>query len=369
MRKNIVATGIIFHVFLLVIVFGFYQVYVSVGNIHPYRSFLATSGPLDLDENPDMLEKTYAQHAEENTETLTQIKLLRAQVQSFNETVQTLLRRLSVQEGKVQEVKVQEVKVKPIVNVVPSFPNESLPRPQNCVHLAKAPPGVTICTHDAKEDVWISGAIQGNNLWEDDLTMYMLSVLKEHPNMQLVDLGANVGEYTLMAASLGRHVVAVDILDSNIQLLQHSLKLSNLSHLVTVVKNAIYRDRSLKLGFKTYSGNIGGTAVVENPVDGDVVQSICMDDLIPLVKSKSVYVKMDIETSEHHALACGKEFFSSLDVKVIQMEWSGKTEQAATEIEEFADKFGYTTHVLRAGHLIRENIEVKFHGDYFFIKI
>ncbi|XP_059147682.1 uncharacterized protein LOC131935306 isoform X2 [Physella acuta] len=363
-----IETGTKFLLLAIVAVFGLYQIYVYVGKTQPNRPLSFTPSHLDLHKNPVVLEKTYARHAEENPETLTQIKLLRAQVQSFNETVQTLWKRLNVQEAKAQEVKVQEVKVKPIVNVVPSFPNESLPRPQNCVHLAKAPPGVTICTHDAKEDVWISGAIQGNRLWEDDLMTYMMKVLREHPNMQLVDLGANVGEYTLMAASLGRHVVAVDILDSNIQLLQHSLKLSNLSHLVTVVKNAIYRDRSLKLGFKTYSGNIGGTAVVENSTAGDIVQSICLDDLIPLVKSKSVYVKMDIETSEHHALACGKEFFSSLDVKVIQMEWSGKTEQAAKEIGEFADKFGYTTHVLSAGQLRPKDIDVQFRGDYIFVK-
>lgn len=117
-----------------------------------------------------------------------------------------------------------------------------------------------------------------------------------------------------------------------------------------------------------FRGNIGGTAVVENSTAGNIVQSICMDDLTPLVKSKSVYVKMDIETSEHHALACGKEFFSSLDVKIIQMEWSGKTEQAAKEIGEFARKFGYKAFRLTAGQLVSQDLDVQIHGDFIFVK-
>lgn len=62
---------------------------------------------------------------------------------------------LSTPSGKGQEVKA------PLkVNVVPSFPDDSAPKPKNCVHLAKAPQRVTICTYDPKDDVWVSGAIR-----------------------------------------------------------------------------------------------------------------------------------------------------------------------------------------------------------------
>lgn len=62
--------------------------------------------------------------------------------------------------------------------------------------------------------------------------------------MGLVDIGANIGVYTLTAASLGRDVLAVDILDTNILLLQNSLQLGNFSSLVTVFFNQTFKNIS-----------------------------------------------------------------------------------------------------------------------------
>ena len=48
----------------------------------------------------------------------------------------------------------------------------------------------------------------------------------------------------------------------------------------------------------------------------DRVDAICLDDLVPLVKGREVFLKMDIEETEDAVLECAHKFFKEVDVKV-----------------------------------------------------
>lgn len=121
---------------------------------------------------------------------------------------------------------------------------------------------LTICTHDRRVDQMISAYIQDYGVWEREQVEGMASLLradeenykedtsvglretgeqqesKEAPGelavvgerlVSVVDIGCNVGVYTLAAASLGHEVLALDPVQSNLQLLSTSLRLANLS--------------------------------------------------------------------------------------------------------------------------------------------
>ncbi|RUS79304.1 hypothetical protein EGW08_012922, partial [Elysia chlorotica] len=156
---------------------------------------------------------------------------------------------------------------------------------------------------------------------------------------QLVDLGCNTGVYTLLAARLGRPVLAVDALPANLALLQLALRPALFFDLITSLHNAVYSKRIRMFVDITDEPNLGGMDVKEHTIDHQtrnrslslsqaedsshrvLVDAVCLDDLVPYVRHDlSVFLKMDIEGAEAHALRCADHFFSALDVRVVQME-------------------------------------------------
>ncbi|GFO03204.1 hypothetical protein PoB_002970900 [Plakobranchus ocellatus] len=301
-------------------------------------------------------------------------------------------------------------------------------------------PPTKICVHSPKEDNFISKYLRDVGQWEPDLLDQMQTFFEHHPTAQLVDLGCNIGVYSLLAARLGRPVLAVDALPANLALLELSLLTNDeaaldpvmqddvedllqsiadariaaargksrrrrhqiksgsawetwarsrrfFGELVTTVHNAVYSKRTRMFVDITDDRNLGGMKVKElhtnqglksaslkqgellggravtqgqaitikntdeinsvglGPIsqqllqqerlrDGSiklgekedasprvVVDAICLDDLVPYVKKNlSVFLKMDIEGAEDQVLQCANDFFSSLDVRVVQME-------------------------------------------------
>ncbi|XP_059151005.1 uncharacterized protein LOC131937528 isoform X1 [Physella acuta] len=236
------------------------------------------------------------------------------------------------------------------VNIVPSLPPHDFVLPkEDCVPLPKSPKAdVKICIYKESNDTWVSGKLKKNELWEEMLVLSMDQALKNGPELMLVDLGANLGEFTLWAAALGHRVLAVEMVLENVHMLQTSLMLSGLSQLVTIVNNALYSDhRTLQVNFmkKNMGGSRLNTSNVFEALDNTrgvvLVNTICLDDLIPLVSNTTVYMKLDIENTEHEALKCADHFFSKVNVKVVQMEWYLKTSEEMSSITRFMVGHGY----------------------------
>ena len=67
-------------------------------------------------------------------------------------------------------------------------------------------------------DKLVSKAVRDGGVWERGVLTMVLRALSKLPSSSvLIDGGANVGEYTVMAAALGREVVAVEPMVDNIQ--------------------------------------------------------------------------------------------------------------------------------------------------------
>lgn len=204
---------------------------------------------------------------------------------------------------------------------------------------------IKICTHDPKQDKMISAFVHSFATWEQNFLNATGDVLTRYPDMTFVDLGCNIGAYTLFAASLGNRVVSVDAFDGNLALLAESLKLDSLESNVTLVHNAI-SDKHENVTLELNTHNVGGSYVKSlrdiGPPPQNVVGSIVMDDLIPLIKYRDVFVKMDIEGTELRALQAAKQFLQVLNVKFILMEWVlHKNNPSALEIIKIMTNNGF----------------------------
>ena len=66
-------------------------------------------------------------------------------------------------------------------------------------------------------DQLVSKSVRNGGLWERAVLTMVLSAVSKLPSSVLIDGGANVGEFTVMAAAMGHEVVAVEPMVDNIQ--------------------------------------------------------------------------------------------------------------------------------------------------------
>ncbi|KAH3837776.1 hypothetical protein DPMN_111177 [Dreissena polymorpha] len=204
-----------------------------------------------------------------------------------------------------------------------------------------------ICVYDPATDIYVSNSILNTGSWEHSYVLKVLDILSQDPNLEFVDLGCNVGVFTVAVAKHGRRVTALDANRKNLEMLTTSLKLGNITKMVTVVWNAL-SDIPETVGFKEAEGNIGGLQMVSDINAGNVNDdngsiAIMLDDLIPMFRGKSVFIKMDIEAYELKAMLGGKKFFEEVDIKFLFMEWiHHKHTDIGSKIVQFMTERGYT---------------------------
>jgi FkbM family methyltransferase len=157
----------------------------------------------------------------------------------------------------------------------------------------------------------------------------IMEELNKDPSLQILDLGANVGVYSLTVGHLNRSVVSVEPNFDTVLRLAKSVMLGNLTKYVTIFHNAISNEHAtLEISINTQTQE--DTRVKEINAtcpqgaicpDNRNVQAITLDDLIPFVKSP-VIIKADVQGHEIKAFNKGAHtFFSVIKVPMIFIEW------------------------------------------------
>ena len=192
----------------------------------------------------------------------------------------------------------------------------------------KVDPPTTICLHNPKKDIHLSAGIIGQGVWEPFTVKYIQDILRSDEKMGFIDLGSNLGVFSLIAAQMGHSVLSVEPFSENIVRFHRSVELGHLQDRITLLQNAISNERSrgkLKLSID----NQGDTRIEKRKHEGrhtsesnsSVVDIITMDDLLEVVTFKRAVIKMDIQGYEHRAILGGGKLLDELDVPYIFMEW------------------------------------------------
>jgi FkbM family methyltransferase len=191
-----------------------------------------------------------------------------------------------------------------------------------------------ICLHAQQTDVYVSKSFNNNSIWEEVGVTHILHLLLRHPHLDFIDIGANIGTYTMYAAALGRFVLAIDCFGPNINRIHRAVQLSNVATRVVLIQNALFNRSGQSLRLSDEVTNMGGQeldfstnrtynrSIINNPF---IVKTITFDELAPILLARDIrgaIMKIDIEGSESFVVESGSRVFDTVDIPFIQMEWA-----------------------------------------------
>lgn len=157
-------------------------------------------------------------------------------------------------------------------------------------------------------------AYQG--LYEENETKFLFSNSAEFD--VFVNIGANAGWYSLIAAKLGLRTCAVEPDEINYSLLEENIKLNNLTNLHTHQAACSNEEGSSLL----YGGNSGSSLIrgwANLPEEGRLVQVMPFDNLHPS-REENAMVYIDVEGWELSVLKGMTSYLNSLSKCVMLIE-------------------------------------------------
>ena len=84
------------------------------------------------------------------------------------------------------------------------------------------------------------------------------------PDWLVFDLGANIGQFSLFAAKMGRTVVTVEPFYDNLLRIHKAAKLANVEDKITLFKNGIGDEQNKILRLNPVDNNVGGQSLIHD---------------------------------------------------------------------------------------------------------
>jgi len=201
--------------------------------------------------------------------------------------------------------------------------------------------------HSAHRFVYFTGE------YEVALTRFVSSVVGS--NWTFVDVGANVGHYSLIAAPLVREVFSLEPNHRSRVALEANVRLNQFTN-VRILPLAAGSDEA-ELVLHQSGDDIGGASLVHRSpgMDDQRVRVVRGDDVVDPT-SGPTYLKVDVEGFEDHALRGFSRLLSRDDV-VVQVEvtdsWLRRGGSSAEELFGRLASFGFRPNVVRVRSFIR----------------
>lgn len=177
----------------------------------------------------------------------------------------------------------------------------------------------------------LSFQIQRRGGWDGASLKKMISYLEEYrlskriprSEVTFLDIGANVGWFTLAIATYGFRVLAFEPMPDNEFLLRSSICMNNLSSLVTVINIGLSNVTSI-CEIVSGSGNRGNgilnchnhtlrKQLPNDAISRGIIQVERLDDILPSNTPSILHIplfKIDVEGQEGFAIEGGHQLFS-----------------------------------------------------------
>jgi FkbM family methyltransferase len=146
-----------------------------------------------------------------------------------------------------------------------------------------------------------NAAMTGGNFETDETEIFLKHLQKASA---CIDVGANIGLYTCLAASLGKHVIAIEPLPANLTVLYYNL-LSNDFHDVEIFPVGLSGKAGIK---RLFGGNTGASFLPGWAGASDKSSKIVPVSALDLIVStrfdgQPILIKIDVEGFEYEVLS------------------------------------------------------------------
>lgn len=147
---------------------------------------------------------------------------------------------------------------------------------------------------DVREEYYTDNVVI-REVWKENV--YEVGDTRFTRNGITVDIGANIGAFSLLAAHYGSKVIAVEPEPHNLKALENNIAINNMAHMITVAPVGISDHRGTAV-----IGDDGGGATIKDGLSasqGATIELITLDDLFDRYGVEKVNVlKIDVEGSE-----------------------------------------------------------------------
>lgn len=157
----------------------------------------------------------------------------------------------------------------------------------------------------------MSETVAARGEWEEDVAKAIEKFLKQ--GWTFLDVGANVGYFSLIAAQRGHDVIAIDADPEACDLLSRNAARNGLADRITVVCSAVDVASGGALLSTDYGDNPGARHLGS---DGDAVSTARLVDL--LGDRRPEMIKIDIEGMEYQALSASPEVLDAAQVVIFE---------------------------------------------------
>ena len=169
-------------------------------------------------------------------------------------------------------------------------------------------------------------------------------------NQCLLDVGANIGLFTLFALIKGHEVIAIEPEAHNFCLLNRNIMINNFSERAIsypVALNDKLTISKLNLAsfeygsaLHTFNRTINQYGDQFNPITGQGVIGVTMDELISSLKKEVNHIKIDVDGNEFLVLKGGEKTFRSVALRSVLIELDYKHMEYRSSIE-LIESYGF----------------------------
>ena len=179
--------------------------------------------------------------------------------------------------------------------------------------------------------------------WEQ---VYAPRVVQIQNPAVVVDLGANIGAFSLWAARkwTPELIVAVEMDEENYVLFEENMRLNRLDSQVRLVKAAIW-DCNERVGIRRHGFNHGMNQACSDPAGADI-PAITLERLLEMTGIEKVDVlKMDIEGAEGRLFSSDNERILAESVGCLLAELHPTRGASVERIARLLDRIGFEVHI------------------------
>lgn len=186
-------------------------------------------------------------------------------------------------------------------------------------------PSFEMNIHDPSVE-FISDVIKRDGIWEGKYVETVQNALLMHPNAYLLDIGANIGMFTLVTAAMKRKTFSFEPNVRNYERLCKTVN-QNVFHEYVNLFNIAATSKAQKLHQELDEKNMGGAGVepitkedlVNSGVGSNTVDGLPIDSL-DLPTDHPFVMKIDVEGHELDAFMGATDFLKRVDIVLIMME-------------------------------------------------